>query len=132
MSKARDDVDGDGVAAGAAVRAGGGPPLVAAAPAERDAAVAWTDVQALQQSEAAIRDNYVAARQSRDVLAERFRVSRGTLFEVLTAETNYFSVAARYIQTVAELDTARYVLLARTARLLPALGIAPDGLRTRP
>ena len=34
-------------------------------------------------------------------------------------------VAARYIQTVIELDTARYALLARTGRLLPALGIDP-------
>lgn len=92
--------------------------------AERDAAVAWTDVQALQQSEAAIRDNYVAARQSRDVLAERFRVSRGTLFDVMNAEVNYFNTASRYVQTLIELDTAGYVLLARTGRLLQEVGVA--------
>jgi adhesin transport system outer membrane protein len=100
--------------------------------AERDALVARSDVDALEEARAAIEQNYLASRRSRDVLAERFRVSRGTLFDVLTAETNYFNVAARYIQTVAELDTARYVLLARTARLLPTLGIAPDGVRTLP
>jgi outer membrane protein, adhesin transport system len=98
--------------------------------AERDALVARSDLDALEAARTAIQANYLASRRSRDVLAERFRVSRGTLFDVLTAETNYFSVAARYIQTVAELDTARYVLLARTARLLPTLGLAPDRLRT--
>ena len=37
----------------------------------------------------------------------------------------YFGVAARYIQTTIERDTARYILLARIGQLLPALGIAP-------
>ena len=79
-----------------------------------------------------IERNYLASRQARDVLSERFRVARGTLYDVLIAEANYFGVAARYIQTVTELDTARYVLLARTGRLLPALGIEPDRLKGLP
>lgn len=93
--------------------------------AARDAEIAWADVIALEQARASIEQNYLASRRSRDVIAERFRVSRGTLFDVVAAESNYFSVAARYIQTVTELDTARYVLLARTGGLLPALGIDP-------
>lgn len=96
----------------------------------RDADIAMSDLEALQQAQDAMETNYVNSRRSRDVLVERFRVSRGTLFDVLTAENNYFGVAARYIQTVTELDTARYVLLARTGRLLPALGIRADTLRT--
>lgn len=96
--------------------------------AVRDAAIAWADVQALEQSEAAIRDNYLATRQSRDVLAERFRVSRGTLFDLLGAEANYFNVAARYVETVTELDIARYSLLARRGKLLDAFGIEPARL----
>lgn len=99
--------------------------------AQRDAKIAWSDVQALEQSKAAIEDNYIASRQSRDVLAERFRVSRGTLIDVLGADANYFSVAARFIQTVTELDTARYVLLARTGKLLGALQIEPAALDPR-
>lgn len=93
--------------------------------AQRDAEVALADVNALKAAQTAIEDNYLASRRSRDVLAERFRVSRGTLFDLLAAESNYFGVAARYVQTVIELDTARYALLARTGRLLPALGIQP-------
>ena len=97
----------------------------------RDAEIALSDVAALEDAEAAIRANYLAGRQSRDVLAERFRVSRGTLFDLLAAESNYFSVAARYLQTVIELDSARYALLARTGRLLPALGIDAVTLEPR-
>jgi len=93
--------------------------------AARDATIALADVQALEQSEAAIRANYLASRQSRDVLAERFRVSRGTLFDLLAAEANYFNVAARYVETVTELDISRYALLARRGKLLDTLGIEP-------
>ncbi len=96
--------------------------------AVRDAAIAWADVTALEESEKAIRDNYLATRQSRDVLAERFRVSRGTLFDLLGAEANYFNVAARYVETVTELDIARYSLLARRGKLLDAFDIEPARL----
>ncbi|WP_343752489.1 TolC family protein [Sphingomonas japonica] len=99
--------------------------------AARDAAIAWSDVEALAESAAAIENNYIATRQSRDVLVERFRVSRGTLFDVLSAETNYFNVASRYIETVTELDIARYALLARTGKLLDGFGIAPARLEAR-
>jgi adhesin transport system outer membrane protein len=94
----------------------------------RDAAIAWSDVDALEDTEAAIRDNYIATRQSRDVLAERFRVARGTLFDLLASESNYFNVAARYVETVTELDIARYTLLARRGKLLDAFGVEPARL----
>ncbi|MGB3723188.1 MAG: TolC family protein [Pacificimonas sp.] len=93
----------------------------------REAAIAWADVDALNAQVAALQDNYIASRQTRDVLAERFRVSRGTLFDVLQAEDAYFAVAGSFIQAVTERDAARYVLLARTGRLLDALGIDERG-----
>lgn len=99
--------------------------------ATRDAEIALADVTALEAAREAIEANYIASRQSRDVLVERFRVSRGTLVDVVNAESNYFAVAARYVQTVIELDSARYALLARTGRLLPALDIAPATLDPR-
>lgn len=91
--------------------------------AERDAEIAWADVQALEDATAAHRDNYFASRQSRDALFERFRYARGTLYDVLNAQTNYFNVATRFIASVSELDIARYDLLAKTGLLLDALGI---------
>ena len=96
--------------------------------AQRDAEIALSDIAALEGAREAMETNYIASRRSRDVLAERFRVARGTLFELLNAENIYFGVASRYIQTVIELDSARYALLARTGRLLPALGIDPATL----
>ena len=98
------------------------------AEAEREAVIAWSDVRALEQQLAALEESYVASRQSRDVLAERFRVARGTLFDLLESESAYFNVAASYIRAITELDAARYVLLSRTGRLLDTLNIEPPSL----
>ncbi len=95
--------------------------------AERDAAIALSDVRALEQQLVALEHSYIASRQSRDVLAERFRVARGTLFDLLEAESDYFGVAAGYVRAMTELDAARYVLLSRTGQLLPTLGIRSSG-----
>ena len=92
--------------------------------AERDAEIAWADVRALSDATEALRENYFASRQSRDALFARFRYSRGTLNEVLNAQTNYFNVATRFLAAVSELDIARYRLLARTGSLLDALEVA--------
>ena len=97
--------------------------------AERDAAIAWSDVRALEQQLEALEAAYVASRRSRDVIAERFRSARGTVFDVVAAEDAYFESATAYIQALTELDAARYVLLSRMGRLLDALQIDADRLR---
>ena len=97
--------------------------------AERDAAIAWSDVRALEQQLEALEAAYIASRRSRDVIAERFRVARGTLFDVVAAEDAYFESATAYIQALTELDAARYVLLSRMGRLLDVLEIDADRLR---
>jgi adhesin transport system outer membrane protein len=97
--------------------------------AERDAAIAWSDVRALEQQLAALEASYIASRRSRDTILERFRVARGTLFDVVAAEDAYFESATAYIQAVSELDAARYVLLSRMGRLLDLLEVDPDRLR---
>ncbi|HEY5722238.1 MAG TPA: TolC family protein [Allosphingosinicella sp.] len=94
--------------------------------ASRDAAIAWSDVRALEQQLIALEAAYIASRTSRDVLVERFLASRGTLFDVVAAEDAYFESAVAYIQALSELDAARYVLLSRTGGLLDVLGIDPD------
>ncbi len=96
--------------------------------AERDASIAWSDVQALEAELAALRESYIASRRSRDVLFERFRVARGTRFDVLEANDAYFETAVAYVQALSELDAARYVLLFRTGRLLDALDIDAEPL----
>lgn len=97
--------------------------------AARDAAIAWSDLRALEQQMEALEASYIASRQSRDVIVERFRVARGTLFDVVAAEDAYFESATAYIQSLTELDAARYILLSRTGRLLEALQIDADRLR---
>jgi len=93
--------------------------------AARDAAIAWTDVKALQEQLVAVEANYLATRRSRDVLIERFINSRGSLFDVVALEDEYFEQATAFIRSLSELDAARYVLLSRTGKLLDALGIDP-------
>jgi len=97
--------------------------------AARDAAIAWSDVRALEQQLEALEAAYIASRRSRDVIAERFRAARGTLFDVVAAEDAYFEAATSYIQSLTELDAARYILLSRTGRLLEVLDIDADQLR---
>lgn len=99
------------------------------AEAERDAAIAFSDVRALEAQLQALEAAYIAGRQSRDVLVARFEALRGSLFDVSAAENAYFESATAYIQGLTELDAARYVLLSRTGRLLPALDIVPADLR---
>ena len=94
--------------------------------AERNASIAWSDVQALEEQFAALRENYVASRRTRDVQVERFRVSRGTIVDVLEANESYFETAVAYVIAMSELDAARYVLLSRTGKLLDALEIEPS------
>ena len=91
--------------------------------ARRDAAIAWADVNALTDQLGALRSSYVASRPSRDTIAERFRVARGSLFDLLAAEQSYFETAASYLQAITDLDTARYVLLARTGGLADVLAV---------
>ncbi|HEY0414263.1 MAG TPA: TolC family protein [Allosphingosinicella sp.] len=100
--------------------------------AVRDAAIAWSDVQALEDQLKAMEANYIASRRSRDVLVERFVNARGNLFDVVAAEDSYFETATAYIRALSELDAARYVLLSRTGELLAELKIDPASVGGKP
>ncbi len=90
---------------------------------ERDAGIAYSDVSALARTAATLETAYIANRRARDAYVEQFRVSRGTLIELLRAEQEYFGAAASYLQGAVELDIARFTLLTRTGEILPAAGI---------
>ncbi len=98
----------------------------------REAAIALSEVEAQQAMLPAYRANYLAARTTRDAVFERFRVSRGTLFDTLDAEERLFNAASDYIRAVSEADTAGYVLLARTGQLNDTLGLAVPGTEALP
>nr|WP_247718267.1 TolC family protein [Qipengyuania proteolytica] len=86
--------------------------------AERDAAVTWADVQALERQLVALEASYKSARQTRDVVFRRFSSLRGTLFDVADAQSAYLAASIAYIEGLTQLDASRYILLARTGRLL--------------
>ena len=89
----------------------------------RDAGVACTDIALLESSTDTLANAYEANRRSRDMFVEQFRVSRGSLLDLLRAEQDFFNSAANYLQGAVELDVARYVLLARTGEMLPVFGM---------
>ncbi|MBX7459193.1 TolC family protein [Qipengyuania sp. 1NDH17] len=94
--------------------------------ARRDAAIAWSDVQAIEEQVRALEEAYKAARQSRDIVFARFGALRGSLFDVADAQNAYLRAASSYIRALTELDQARYVLLLRTGRLLDVLEIEEE------
>ena len=91
--------------------------------AERDAAVTWADVRALEDQLIALDAAYKSSRQTRDVVVTRFGALRGSLFDVTEAESAYLKAAVAYIEGLSQLDAARYLLLARTGRLLEAFDV---------
>lgn len=94
-----------------------------AAETDRDATAAFTDVAALVRTQAILEAAYVANRRSRDAYVEQFRVSRGSLIELLRAEQAFAQAATSYLQGVVELDVARYALLVRTGEILETTGV---------
>ncbi|WP_324826575.1 TolC family protein [Qipengyuania zhejiangensis] len=95
---------------------------------EREAAVIFADVEALEKQLVALEAAYISARQTRDVVFRRFGALRGTLFDVSEAQGSYLNAAVAYIEGLTQLDATRYVLLARTGRLLELFPPAgPDG-----
>ena len=93
------------------------------AEAERDAEIAWVEMKTLHESAMALRENYIASSKLRDVTIERFRYSRGTLFDVMNVQTNFFNTAVRYLTTLSESDISRYNVLVEASRLMTSLNI---------
>ena len=90
----------------------------------RDAGIAYEDVRILERQAATLERAYIANRRTRDLFVEQFKVSRGTLLDVLQAEQDYFTAASDYLQGATELDVARHVLLDRTGELLGHFDVA--------
>jgi adhesin transport system outer membrane protein len=93
------------------------------AESERDAQAAFADARILDGSLDVLDTAYRANRRARDAMAEQFRLSRGSLVDLLRAEQEYFAAAAALIQGSVDRDIARYTLLASTGELLPLLAI---------
>jgi outer membrane protein TolC len=93
------------------------------AEAQRDAEVAFADARSLDVSFAALGDAYRANRRSRDTIAELFRLSHGSLIDLLRTEQDYSASAQALLQGSIERDLAHYTLMARTGELLGLFAI---------
>lgn len=93
--------------------------------AEAGAEAAFADAHILAESVPALTDAYRANRRNRDIMAEQFRLSRGSLIDLLRTENDYFAAAHALILGSIEQDLADYTLLARTGGLLPHFAIPP-------
>ncbi len=97
------------------------------AEAARDAGSAYADANILDRNLAALEAAYRANRRARDVTVEQFRVSRGSLLDVLRVEQDLVNAATSYLRGAVERDIAHYTLLARTGEILPLFAISvPD------
>ncbi|MFZ4690644.1 MAG: TolC family protein [Polymorphobacter sp.] len=96
-----------------------------AAAVDREGSIAAADVDGLAASLAPLQAAYLDSRRARDLFAEQFRVSRGTLFDVLRAERDLLESALTLAQTNYDLDVARYTLLARQGGLIEFFGMTP-------
>ena len=85
---------------------------------ERDAAIAFereaTAKARLDALDAALEAN----REARDLVAERFRASRGTLIDLIEAENDWFEAALRQLSGRADRDMASFALMEFTGDLL--------------
>ncbi len=95
------------------------------AAATREQVTAEADVAGLAGSLPPLENAYLDSRRARDLYVEQFRVSRGTLFDVLRAERDLLETALALAQTSYELDVARFTLLARQGGLIERFGLTP-------
>lgn len=85
---------------------------------ERDAAIAF-ERQATAKARLEALDAALAAnRQARDLVAERFRASRGTLIDLIEAENDWFEAGVRQLSGRADRDMASFALMEFTGDLL--------------
>jgi adhesin transport system outer membrane protein len=96
-----------------------------AAAVDREGQIASSDVAALEASLVPLRIAYLDSRRARDLFAEQFKVSRGSLFDVLRAERDVLDAALTLARTEYDLDIARFTLLARQGGLIERFGMTP-------
>ena len=89
----------------------------------REEATAEADAAGLAASLPPLSAAYLDARRARDMFVEQFRVSRGTLFDVLRAERDLLEAALAMAQASYEYDVARFTLLSRRGGLIGHFGL---------
>lgn len=96
-----------------------------AAAAERELTTSTADVAGLAGSLVPLQAAYLDSRRARDLFAEQFRVSRGSLFDVLRAEQDLMNAALALAQANYDLDVAHFTLFAKRSGLIERFGMTP-------
>jgi adhesin transport system outer membrane protein len=91
---------------------------------ERDVAIAFEDVAALQAQRDTLQRAYAANQRALGFFIEQFKVARGTLLDLLQAEQDAFEASVAYARGQTELTYAKNILLTRTGELLPSYGVS--------
>lgn len=84
----------------------------------REAAMAFERVQSADVRLAALAEAVIAHDLTRDLVLERYKLSRGDLIDVLQAENDYFEAAVAYLTALSGQDMAEYALMEHTGGLL--------------
>ncbi|WP_428406974.1 TolC family protein [Hyphococcus sp.] len=84
----------------------------------REAAVAYERLQGADERLAALGDAVIAHDVTRDLVLERYKLSRGDLIDVLQAENDYFEAGVAYVIALSGRDMANYSLMEHTGDLL--------------
>lgn len=84
----------------------------------RDAAIAYERLEGADERLAALGDAVIAHDVTRDLVLERYKLSRGDLIDVLQAENDYFEAGVAYVIGLSGRDIANYALLEYTGDLL--------------
>lgn len=85
---------------------------------EREAAIAFERREAANEQLAALEAALIANSEARAMVAERFRVARGDLIDVIQAENDWFEAGVGYLAGLADRDMASYELMEFTGDLL--------------
>lgn len=85
---------------------------------ERDAAIAFERQATAKARLDALEDALSANARARDLVAERFAASRGTLIDRIEAENDWFEAGVRYLSGRADRDMASFALMEFTGDLL--------------
>lgn len=95
---------------------------------EREAAIAFERKSTAATRLSALEDAIVANHKARDLVAERFRVARGDLLDLLQAENDWFEAGVAYLAGLADRDMANFELMEFTGDLHRFFSPRSDGV----
>jgi len=98
--------------------------------ARQTAAIAWNDVQRLQEQLGYLDQHQLSSEKSREAYRQQFDIGQRTLLDLLDTENEYFEARRAYVNAVYDQVIAQARSLATTGKLLPAMGVVREGLPT--